>query len=570
MESSIIKLKSCNLSSNCNARHFGSNRDYSSLGVHITFVRSIAMDSWTEKQLDIMKIGGNQKCNDYLEKNGIKARTPIKQKYENDVAQLYKEIVKARAEGRPEPTVLTKPVPRSAPSSGGYAPSSGGYASSNSSMGSTPSKGSVDPNGMERLLGETDQQYIARQTRLREEAKARMASKFGGRSTMGGVGSNSGGRMQGIGSDASYNPHGSSGMGDFDVNKLVTGFGDMLGSAVNTVKNVADEETVKSIKQTGASFWGGLTSSVSSVAASITAPDTSDGLADLQRQASTRKPTNSLYSGFGSDSISGASTNRFQNTPNNNFAHSPAPSSGNMSFAGNVQEAPGLPTEDRNGIERLTGESDEQYVVRQTRLREEAKARMAAKFGAGGLSGNNSNSATKPAQSNFSGLSNGYSGNNAVNGGRMFSSPSSNSSNAAYSQSFPQHSTSLQEAPGLPGEDRNGIERLTGESDEQYVVRQTRLREEAKARMAAKFGGGGLAGSGSSSSGQRIPSPAPSSTNGMGSYYNSTTPNNQYTSTTPDGIRSAPSSGNRLTPPRSKTPPKTTLNTGDFFSSFGA
>ena len=47
-----------------------------------------------------------------------------------------------------------------------------------------------DPNGMERLTGETDAQYISRQTRLREEAKARMAAKFGNSKRMGGVGSN--------------------------------------------------------------------------------------------------------------------------------------------------------------------------------------------------------------------------------------------------------------------------------------------------------------------------------------------------------------------------------------------
>ena len=151
----------------------------SSLGVHVSFVRSIAMDSWTDKQLAVMKNGGNDKCNDYLKRNGIDARTPIKQKYESPVAQLYKEVLKARVEGRPEPTELPKPVPRQP-----YKPS----PASGSSVGSASSFGAGDPNGMERLAGETDQQYIARQTRLRDEARARMAAKFGG-SGMGGVGS---------------------------------------------------------------------------------------------------------------------------------------------------------------------------------------------------------------------------------------------------------------------------------------------------------------------------------------------------------------------------------------------
>ena len=84
----------------------GNYHIHRSLGVHISFVRSIAMDSWTPAQMEIMKTGGNQKCQSYLSAKGILPSTPIKQKYENDVAQLYKEIVKARAEGELSTLVL--------------------------------------------------------------------------------------------------------------------------------------------------------------------------------------------------------------------------------------------------------------------------------------------------------------------------------------------------------------------------------------------------------------------------------------------------------------------------------
>merc|ERR1711935_847754 len=100
-----------------------------------------------------------------------------------------------------------------------------------------------------------------------------------------------------------------------------------------------------------------------------------------------------------------------------------------------VQEATGLPGEDRNGMERLTGESDEQYVVRQTRLRDEAKARMAAKFGGGGLS------SAGPSSSSYKSMS-------APSSGTSFGSSAPSSGGAP-----------LQEAPGLPGEDQNGMER---------------------------------------------------------------------------------------------------------------
>ena len=52
--------------------------------------------------------------------------------------------------------------------------------------------------------------------------------------------------------------------------------------------------------------------------------------------------------------------------------------------------------------------------------------------------------------------------------------------------------------------DPNGMERLPGESDADYIARQTRLRDEAKARMAAKFGGGGMGGVGSGGMGGKV------------------------------------------------------------------
>jgi hypothetical protein len=104
---------------------------YSSLGTHISFVRSIDLDSWSKEQIARMKKGGNDKSNAFLQKYGIEARTPIKEKYDSPAAQLYKDVLKARVEGLPEPTELPKPTIRKAPSSVGM--------TSNSSMGSIDS-----------------------------------------------------------------------------------------------------------------------------------------------------------------------------------------------------------------------------------------------------------------------------------------------------------------------------------------------------------------------------------------------------------------------------------------------
>jgi hypothetical protein len=338
------------------------------------------MDSWAPNQLALMKSGGNRKCAEYLKSKGVDPTTPIKQKYESGAAQLYKEVLKARVEGRPEPTELPKPVARTPPVSGGYS-------------GGAVGKPGEDPNGMERLSGETEAQYVARQIRLRDEAKARMAAKFGN-GGMGGVGSS---RMSGIGSDPNYNPNAgySGGYGaDLNVDGLVAGFGSALSSLGSAAKGAAaaaqsmihDEQTQRSfqnmgssITATGGSFWSTFSSSVSQVAASLSQPDGGDGLEDFNRQMHAQaSTTGTKYAGFGSDNnVGGLST---------------GPGISGAAPTTALQEAPGLPGEDRNGIERLTGESDEQYIMRQTRLRDEAKARMAAKFGGGGLSSASSSS----------------------------------------------------------------------------------------------------------------------------------------------------------------------------------
>ncbi len=364
---------------------------FSSLGVHISFVRSIAMDSWTDAQLAIMKGGGNEKCNQYLKNKGIDPRAPIKQKYESDAAQLYKEILKARIEGRPEPTSLP-PKPQKSAS----AP-----PSVNRPMGGVGGGG--DPNGMERLPGESEQQYVARQTRLRDEARARMQAKFGGGGGgMGGVGSSG---MQGIGSNPGYSNGGYGGSGLDDVVSGVTsvfstGLSFVGGAASSVTSSVSgivrdpnSSASIASLGATAGSFWGTLSSAASQVASTIAQPDADDGLEALQRQFAQNKPTQSKYAGFGSNNVPQERQMGSQSMS--------APSSMG------VQEAPGLPGEDRNGVGRLTGETDEQYVIRQTRLRDEAKARMAAKFGGGGLSSASSSaspygqSAPAPSSGNY-------------------------------------------------------------------------------------------------------------------------------------------------------------------------
>lgn len=147
----------------CSGRH-------RALGVHISFVRSVSMDSWNEKQIKQMKAGGNDKCNEFLKGHSIHKTMAIPQKYNSPAAELYRDRLLAEVEGKPLPTELKAPT-------------------SNVVQGSDP------------LPGESEVDYVARQRKLQEEARERMRQKFGTSS-----GLSSGGKMTAMGSDSSYRP----------------------------------------------------------------------------------------------------------------------------------------------------------------------------------------------------------------------------------------------------------------------------------------------------------------------------------------------------------------------------
>jgi len=316
-----------------------------SLGVHISFVRSIAMDSWTAPQLAIMKAGGNMKCATYLTSNGIASSISIQQKYDTGPAKLYKEVLKARAEGRPEPTTLPRPAPKKQ-----YKPSPNSNGSNTSNANKVQ-----DQSGMERLNNESEADYVKRQLRLREEAKARMAAKFGnsGNRTMGGVGS----QPTSSGFDNGFSM-------DDVAGTLSTGMASAtigLNSAWNTARSSG---VASSVTGAGLGLWSSMRSQASNMAEQLGGADGiiggADGLQALNQKmkGQTDSSTNS-YSGFGSEDMQ-FKTSGLKEAPND------------VAAAAN---------EDPNSMAPLTGETDKQYMERQIKIREEAKKRMDDKFG---------------------------------------------------------------------------------------------------------------------------------------------------------------------------------------------
>jgi ADP-ribosylation factor GTPase-activating protein 1 len=76
----------------CSGAHRG-------LGVHITFVRSITMDSWSPKQVAMMKSSGNGQLRQWFEKHRV-AHLPIPHKYHAPPAELYKARAPRRSRRR--------------------------------------------------------------------------------------------------------------------------------------------------------------------------------------------------------------------------------------------------------------------------------------------------------------------------------------------------------------------------------------------------------------------------------------------------------------------------------------
>jgi len=72
-----------------------------SLGVHISFVRSITMDKWSDDQLKKMQLGGNAKALQFFSTQpDYREGMTIKEKYNSNFAKLYREKLQAECEGR--------------------------------------------------------------------------------------------------------------------------------------------------------------------------------------------------------------------------------------------------------------------------------------------------------------------------------------------------------------------------------------------------------------------------------------------------------------------------------------
>ncbi|RKP11906.1 putative GTPase activating protein for Arf-domain-containing protein, partial [Piptocephalis cylindrospora] len=118
--------------------------EHRSLGVHVSFVRSVTMDRWTEDQVKRMQLGGNVKALEFFQSQpDYSPNMSIKDKYTSAFAEQYREKLKAECEGRawtPTTPLIATSSSASSTSSASSSPSSSSPPASASGEGSQRSK----------------------------------------------------------------------------------------------------------------------------------------------------------------------------------------------------------------------------------------------------------------------------------------------------------------------------------------------------------------------------------------------------------------------------------------------
>ena len=82
----------------------GEHRGY---GIGVSFIRSVTMDQWTQEQVNIMKVGGNQRLREFLTTYDMPENIDKKQIYCSKLMNFYRRQLKSEANGQ----IFMEPLP---------------------------------------------------------------------------------------------------------------------------------------------------------------------------------------------------------------------------------------------------------------------------------------------------------------------------------------------------------------------------------------------------------------------------------------------------------------------------
>ena len=338
-----------------------------SLGVHISFVQSVTMDSWkNERFVAKMRAGGNAAFNDFLARQGVPAKVikgaagttdpeRVREKYHAKACALYKDKMDAVADGRSWDEPSPEPYQNLAPNAGG--------------RGSAPSSGG---------------------------GGGAFAMGGGGGAFAGGSGGSGGGgggaRMQGMGGGGGKMPGRST---EDEAWNMLSDWGKSAASlaskATESVKaTTSDLATNVDLNSIGNVAYE-RAERARQAAVDLAAAQNLDEVGGKLTQTTTEAA--SMFGSFLGKAVSVASEGL------KDTASVVGGTAGGGGWWGQQQqqqqggggnrtaEELGGTSTDPEGMEVMVGEDEQGYIARRTRLQAEAKARMAAKFGGGGGGG---------------------------------------------------------------------------------------------------------------------------------------------------------------------------------------
>ncbi|CEM36635.1 unnamed protein product [Vitrella brassicaformis CCMP3155] len=237
---------------NCSGIHRG-------LGVHLSFVRSTSMDTWSAKQLKMMKMGGNAKLKACFEEHGV-STLPIKQKYNTKAAAHFRETVRALAEGKEPPPPLAKGEGQEEAVPGSSAPLTLGSSSSTRTAANNLYPSAEISQAKADMSGTSSNQP---NSTANSAGPYSSSYHYGGPATGGGSSSSGGGGMQGFGNPHFQNANGLEGQGgdrsgtSFNLDSLGGGLWsamsaaqNLAGKAVNKVKATVESAKTEGILET--------------------------------------------------------------------------------------------------------------------------------------------------------------------------------------------------------------------------------------------------------------------------------------------------------------------------------